>query len=311
MKQQGVASLAFGFLWVLFLAGCPDNRPTTVDKSKTNGPGQSESVHVQKDPKAKAAVGDMVKFSSGSFRLGSIDFEDEQSGLVVVLSEYSLDSKEVSNGEYRAFLEDLKKNGLPKSYPKILQRRFPKGKDHRPRHWGTEKYSAVSGSERSPVVWVDWFDALAYATWAGKRLPTECEWERAAGWNTKSRRKRMYPWGDRAPDAKGVYLANFKPILGAGLDGYEGLALVDAFSQGATPEGLLNMGGNVAEWCADWYFPSYKNHENSDPQGPSDGVDRVVRGGSYMSGASSLRVTHRLAADPMLRQPFLGFRCAK
>ncbi|MDF1661382.1 MAG: SUMF1/EgtB/PvdO family nonheme iron enzyme, partial [Planctomycetota bacterium] len=257
MKQQGYCSLAIGFLWVLFLTGCPDNRPSTPGKSGATGPEPSGPVEVQGKGKPSKDVGDMVKFPSGSFRLGSIDFEDERSGRVVVLSEFSLDSKEVSNGEYRLFLEDLEKNGMPKSYPKFLLRRFPKGKDHRPRHWGTDKYKAVSSSERAPVVWVDWFDATAYAAWAGKRLPTECEWERAAGWNTKSRRKRMYPWGDRAPDAKGVYLANFKPLLGAGLDGYEGLALVDAFPQGATPEGLLNMGGNVAEWCSDWYFPSY------------------------------------------------------
>lgn len=311
MKRQGVCPLAIGFLGVLFLAGCPDSRPVAPGDKSSKKKSDGASVEVKSDGKGAAASEDMVKFASGSFRLGSIDFEDERSGQVIVLSEYSLDTREVSNGDYRRFLEDLKKNGLPKSYPKIVLKKFPGGKDHSPRHWGTKAYSAVSPTDRSPVVWVDWFDAVAYAAWAGKRLPTECEWERAAGWNSKTRRKRLYPWGDRAPDAKGVYLANFKPLLGAGLDGYEGLASVDSFAQGATPEGLLNMGGNVAEWCSDWYFPSYKNHGDSDPQGPSDGVDRVVRGGSYLTGASSLRVTHRLSADPMLRQPFLGFRCAK
>jgi formylglycine-generating enzyme len=305
---SGLCALLLGLL-----AGCPDNpyqKPVEVGqsgpkKSRDESPGKRPAGAVT-EPKS-----DMVLFPGGSFPLGSMDFEDEKSGQIILLSAFSLDRKEVTNGEYRLFLLDLKKRGVPTYYPKEVLKAYPAGKDHTPKHWGTDRYKAVSPGDRYPVVWVDWYDALAYAAWAGKRLPRECEWERAAGWNEKTRRKRLYPWGDRAPGAKGVFLANYKPALGAGLDGFKGLSSAESFLQGASPQGLLNMGGNVAEWCHDWYRPSYKDQSTRDPQGPSYGVDKVVRGGGYLSSEDSLRSTHRLFVEPETRQPFLGFRCAK
>jgi formylglycine-generating enzyme required for sulfatase activity len=301
----------FVLLSALFL-GCPDNPYKKPDARVKRAAARSTAGQAHKGASAKVdSRDDMVSFEAGSFVLGSMDYEDESSGQRVMISAFSLSRREVSNADYRDFLLDLETHGLPKSYPKVISRAFPKGKDHRPRHWGTERYKKVSGADLEPVVWVDWYDALAYASWAGRRLPTECEWEKAASWDASKRRKRLYPWGDRGPGAKGVALANFKSLLGAGFDGFEGLSPVNSFTQGATPKGLLNMAGNVAEWCSDWYFPSYKNHEGSDPTGPEEGIDKVLRGGSYLSGRESLRTTHRLSLDPEIRQPFVGFRCAK
>jgi len=253
----------------------------------------------------------MIELKGGAFILGSPEYEDERSGRSIALSAFRMDKTEVRNADYTLFLKTMRAAKNHSRCSAAERERYPEGKDHSPRYWGTKRYRRVSPSAQHPVVYVDWFDATAYAAWAGKRLPTECEFERAAGWSASKKRKRLYPWGDRGPGAKGLFLANYRAELGAGLDGFVFSAPVGSFTKGATPDGILDLGGNVAEWCQDWYFPSYREHQGRDPKGPATGIDRVLRGGSYESPAGDLRSTRRLFVPPELRQPFIGFRCVR
>lgn len=146
--------------------------------------------------------------------------------------------------------------------------RFPRGGSH----------ARLQASPDVPVVHVTADDALAYAKWAGKTLPTEAQWEKGA----RGTDGRKYPWGDKAPGADGEFLANFAPIGGVDLDGARRTAPVDSYAKGASPYGALNFAGNVRELCIDFYAAdAYGTTGDSNPVGPATGDVRVVRGGGW------------------------------
>jgi formylglycine-generating enzyme len=178
----------------------------------------------------------------------------------------------------------------------------------RPEGPGSDTYTRG----RHPVTHVAYEDAKAYAAWAGKALPTETEWEYAARGGLEQRR---YPWGDELMQG-GKHRCNIWqgvfPTRNTVQDGYRGTAPVDAFAPNAY--GLLNMVGNVWEWCADRWSTQHPVPPPPDPTGPVTGSDRVTRGGSYLCHASycdRYRVAARTHNAPNASLAHQGFRCAR
>jgi formylglycine-generating enzyme required for sulfatase activity len=248
--------------------------------------------------------------------------EDERPQRVVRLETFAIDRYEVTNAQYRRFLEAVKQSG-DAAWAHAAQ---PKDKDHTPRYWKEfnpllrdpayaklAQFNAETFTyDAKPVVGVDWFDAYAYAKWAGKRLPTEAEWELAA----RGTDARRWPWGNDWSwglcNIVGEKLGADVRAKGKEKDGYIYPAPVGSFPQGRSPFGCDDMAGNAAEWVADWYAANaYRSESATNPAGPQTGAERVVRGGSSQNFPSYTRCAVRAHREPEFRTFTLGFRCAK
>jgi formylglycine-generating enzyme required for sulfatase activity len=240
----------------------------------------------------------MVLIPEGPFTMGTDDVgpgwhqgnPNEHPEHTVTLKSYYIDQFEVTIARYAKFLEATKYSTPPS--------------------WDDD---AVMSAGDRPVVGVDWQDAKAYCTWAGERLPTEAEWEKAA----RGTDKRRFPWGDMQPF---VDIANYNrglwvsyPItLAPVTSGAEGMSIRHGLKNGGkSPYGLYHMAGNAAEWVADWYDREYyAKAPKENPTGPAEGEKKVLRGGSWGDPPRSIRVTARFSADPEFRDTSIGFRCA-
>lgn len=172
--------------------------------------------------------------------------------------------------------------------------------------------TSITARPHHPAVHVSWNDAAEYARWAGKRLPTEAEWEYAARGGLE---QKIYAWGDELTP-EGRHLCNIWqgefPLHDAAEDGYSAPAPVDAFP--ANGYGLYAVAGNTWEWCADWFHPAYHvTATRVNPVGPAAGTNRVMRGGSYLchkSYCNRYRVAARTSNTPDSATTNIGFRCA-
>ncbi len=260
----------------------------------------------------KADGSPMRAVVAGSFRMGAelkskTDDRECKPARDVELAAFFIDEREVTLGRYKRFLAAIEKDG---------HARCPEGeppeKDHTPHGLGSERYAIYGATDEHPVVLVDWWDATAYARWAGKRLPTEEEWEKAA----RGTDGRPYPWGverpeggtgpfDKVTQVGGKWVANWRGPA----DGHEYLAPVGSFPAGASPSGCLDMGGNAWEWCDGWFAP-YPGASKMLVAKFRGQRLRVIRGGSFGFGAQDVQTTHRHWHPSSYRNPDLGFRCA-
>ena len=234
----------------------------------------------------------MAFIPGGPFFMGSADnrFPDECPRHLVRVSDFYLDHYPVTNADLKRFLDD---EANAEWRPGGALARRQADEDYLS-HWEGSQYPAELADH--PVVCVSWHAAQAYATWAGKRLPTEAEWEYAARAQTET----AYWWGEQA-DAQ---MANFHGAR------KRGTTPVAAYPP--NPWKLSDILGNAAEWCSDWYSREcYRLASDQDPPGPADGDERVVRGGAFDSVADDIRCSARGRAGPLKCSRAVGFRCAK
>jgi len=172
--------------------------------------------------------------------------------------------------------------------------------------------SNVNDRGNHPVVHVSWNDAAAYAAWAGKKLPTEAQWEYAARGGLE---QKLYPWGDElTPGGEhrcNIWQGEF-PRVDTGEDGFTAPCAVDSFPPNGF--GLYSVTGNVWEWCADWFHASFAKTSARNPVGPSHGEAKVMKGGSFLCHASycnRYRVAARTSNTPDSATSNLGFRCVR
>ncbi|MDF1563341.1 MAG: SUMF1/EgtB/PvdO family nonheme iron enzyme [Deltaproteobacteria bacterium] len=230
----------------------------------------------------------------------------------VRLGAFRLDRDEVSNARYRRFLEALETVGHRHCHPDE-----PADKDHTPRYWGEfnpflkdAAYAAAAPfdgrtflADDAPVVGVDWYDAHAFAAWAGGRLPTEAEWEWACGGGGTTGAQRRWPWGDD-------WRTGHANIGGKG-DPHVYPVAPGHFEQGQSAFGCRNLAGNAAEWVADAFAP-YPETPRRDPRVEgAPGAARVIRGGSSRSVPSQVRCSAREQREPTFRNFDLGFRIGR
>lgn len=226
---------------------------------------------------------EMVLIPEGPFQMGSQPSEgdsDEMPQHMVYLPAFEIDLKEISQAQFSKF-------SAATQYPKPVVPVFQ------------DEITLITKPEL-PVVGISWNGASDYCHWAGKRLPTEAEWEKAAGGDQSFR----WPWGNEFTEKEANLVGDE--------DGYKYLAPPGRFESGRSPYGLYDMAGNAAEWVADWYDAEYyKTAPFKVPKGPETGKFRVYRGGSWNDSSVNARVAKRFTAAPHQTSAVIGFRCAK
>lgn len=300
-------------------------------------PPGARSAAVPKAAKNAASTEGMVYLQGGEFLMGTDDaegFPADGEGPIrrVFVDPFYIDICAVTNAQFTEFVKETgyvteaERFGWSYVFHLFVSARVAERVTQTPQvtpwwfavegaYWRKPEGpdSTIRHRRNHPVVHVSWNDAMAYCEWAGRRLPTEAEWEFAARGGLEQRR---YPWGDELTP-NGEFLCNTWqgrfPHVNTGDDGYEGTAPAKSFPPNGY--GLYNITGNVWEWCSDWFSPNYHVHgPRVNPQGPPEGTARVMRGGSYLchvSYCNRYRVAARSSNTPDSSTGNMGFRCAR
>ena len=312
---------------------CAPPRPTA------SGPGQRRPRPAPGRRARRGTGGDdtdnMIRLPGGSFLMGTDaadGFAADGEGPVhkVRLSPFFIDAAAVSNQQFGRFVADTgyqteaEAFGWSFVFHLLLPAGSPPTRGIACAPWWRQvegaRWNAPEGPGSSiadrmdhPVIHVSWNDAVAFARWAGKRLPSEAEWEYAARGGLRQAR---FPWGDElTPGGRhrcNIWQGVF-PRVNTCEDGFLGTAPAGSFEPNGF--GLYNTSGNVWEWCADWFSQAaYQAARRVDPRGPTAGTERVIRGGSYLCHASycnRYRVAARSRNQPASSTGNMGFRCAR
>ncbi len=327
----------------------PMSKDCTVCKAPSRATEIRASFMKDSDTISGTDTGKMVLLNGGTFQMGSKNFPDAQPIHKVTVSPFYIDVHEVTNDQFAKFVNathyiTVAERPLnPKDYPGVPADKLVPGSGvftppnhpvdlHNPMQWWTYvpganwkhpkgPNSSIAGKGDEPVVQVCYEDCIAYAKWAGKRLPTEAEWEFAAkaGHNYPT-----YYWGaEKSPGGRSM-ANNFQgefPYNNTKKDGYIELAPIEQFP--ANAYGLYDMEGNAWEWCNDYYRPDYYAHSpEKDPQGPADSYDpeepgmvkRVQRGGSFLCSDDyclRYKAGARGKGEQSSASNNLGFRCVR
>ncbi len=236
----------------------------------------------------------LILVPAGQFVMGSKDFEASTPPHRVTMDACLIGKTPVTNAQYRRFCEET--GAKP---PLELEPR-----------WGDPESFTNPDFDDHPVVGVTWEQARAYAQWAGGDLPSEAQWEKAAGWEDRAGRMRIYPWGAREPN-------RLLAVFGRKPGGGEYTVPVGSIPEGASPCGALDMAGNVSEWCLDYFDRDYYGTFTFVPKNPvndrarSKRTPRVTRGGSWSSKPVALKVAVRGFAAVDGAGADVGFRIAR
>lgn len=239
----------------------------------------------------------LLYIPQGEFIMGSPDgvWEDDEEPMhTVYLDAFWIDATEVTNAMYEKCVED----GIctvPGESISIT----------RDSYYGNPQYDDY------PVIYVNWYQANTYCEWAGRRLPTEAEWEKAA----RGENGFTFPWGNQFDCSNGNFddetmFDDYVVDGGEYCDRFIDTAPVGSYPYGASPYGALDMAGNVWEWVKDWYTIDYPSGYTMNPEGPSTGDEKVMRGGSWDNVIGYVRTAQRISNNPLAIFKNAGFRCA-
>ncbi|HUU28518.1 MAG TPA: choice-of-anchor D domain-containing protein [archaeon] len=308
-RQTQTISLFFNPLNVGEISGTlvvfSDNLISAQDTIEVKGVGvSSSSVITEKE----------VFIPGGTFLMGQPG--EAEPVRLVTLSSFYIDAVEVTNEEYKEFIDaggyDRRELWTADGWNwRTTNRELDfRPEDPKPRYWGSGsapwESDQYSRQPNTPVVGISWYEAYAYAKFRKKALPTEAQWE----YTVRGTEGRIYPWGVTWIELYCNHGKSRSPYYDE-IDGFKYTAPIGTYTEGATPEGVYNLAGNVSEWCADWFSLTYDGQDRLNPKGPSSGSEKVIRGGSWQGAIVFCRSFNRNKSQPTIRYMDVGIRLVR